>query len=123
MDDKDKGMYDKFDIRSVRHEPLLGEYFTLDLFHDPYAVEAAKDYARRNKKGVFELVIDHMHKYIVKRVDRADVVPQDKHWRCMYIVLDISRDYRATEAMKGYAAHCEHEYLLLAKDIRKRISG
>jgi len=122
MDDKNRGMYDKFKIIPTDPDESIDNKFVLDLFHDPYAVPAANIFAHQNHADLFSLVIQDMHAYKIKRVDKTDVMPQDKHWRCMYLVIDSLRDLYGQVAMEVYAKACENDYPLLAKDIRKRIT-
>lgn len=67
-----------------------------------------------SKRGLYE-------KFKVERTDGSSA-EGGKHHGCAYYVLDFSHDKHAVPAMAAYAASCEAEYPLLAKDIRQLIS-
>ena len=54
MDDKSKGLYEKFQVCRIDGSHLPGgkhencDYFVLDLSHDPHAIPALKAYAARS---------------------------------------------------------------------------
>ena len=57
-------------------------------------------------------------KFDVRRTDGTDQHPGDKHFNCVYFVLDISHDKFAGPALAAYADACEAELPELAKDLR-----
>lgn len=44
--------------------------------------------------------------------------PGEKHDDCRYFVLDLTHDPHAAAAIDAYAESCQHEYPLLAQDLR-----
>lgn len=56
-------------------------------------------------------------KFTVKRMDGTDE-PGGKHHGCAYFVLDLEHDEHAWSALSAYADSCEHEFPLLARDLR-----
>lgn len=64
-------------------------------------------------RGVYE-------KFYIERTDgKSD--PGEKHDACEYFVLDLDHDKHAVAALEAYAASCEAEYPLLAKDLREKL--
>ena len=57
-------------------------------------------------------------KFNVERTDGTDRKPGDKHFNCVYFVLDISHDKFAAPALMAYADACEKELPELASDVR-----
>ena len=57
-------------------------------------------------------------KFNVERTDGTDRKPGDKHFNCVYFVLDISHDKFAGPALMAYADACEKELPELARDVR-----
>jgi hypothetical protein len=58
-------------------------------------------------------------KFTVHRNDDTDL-PGRKHDGCEYFVLDLDHDPHAAPALEAYAASCEKDYPLLARDLRKK---
>lgn len=58
-------------------------------------------------------------KFTVTRNDDTDM-EGGKHEGCEYFVLDLDHDKHAPPALEAYAASCEAEYPLLARDLRKK---
>ena len=56
-------------------------------------------------------------KFNVSRTDGTDQKPGDKHFNCVYFVLDISHDKFAAAALRAYAEACEAEMPWLAADV------
>jgi hypothetical protein len=56
-------------------------------------------------------------KYHVERTDGSSE-PGKKHEDCAYFVLDLTHDRNAPPALIAYAAACEAEYPVLARDLR-----
>ena len=56
-------------------------------------------------------------KFSVSRTDGADQKPGDKHFNCVYFVLDISHDKFAGPALKAYAEACRKELPELSADL------
>jgi hypothetical protein len=56
-------------------------------------------------------------KFNVSRTDGTDQKPGDKHFNCVYFVLDISHDRFAAAALRAYAKACQIEMPELAKDV------
>jgi hypothetical protein len=54
------------------------------------------------------------------RVERTDgsSAPGEKHDGCEYFILDVTHDPHALPALEAYAASCERDYPLLARDLR-----
>lgn len=57
------------------------------------------------------------NKFTVTRTDGKSA-PGEKHDGCEYFVLDVTHDKHAHQALLAYAASCDGEYPLLAKDVR-----
>jgi hypothetical protein len=57
------------------------------------------------------------------RVERTDGSSDagGKHEGCEYFVLDLNHDKLAIPALEAYAAACEAEYPLLARDLRAKV--
>ncbi len=56
-------------------------------------------------------------KFRVERVNQSD-----KHGdQCFYFVLDLTHDAYAEAAVLAYAAACQEDYPLLARDLRKAL--
>lgn len=55
------------------------------------------------------------------RVERNND-PAGKHKDCEYFVLDLVHDKHAIAGLSAYADSCEHEYPLLARDLRSALS-
>ena len=62
----------------------------------------------------------NMQKYKVERTD-GSTRPGGKHESCPYFVLDLVHDKFSIPALRAYAAACEQEFPLLARDIRARL--
>lgn len=56
-------------------------------------------------------------KFDVHRTDGTDTKPGDKHFNCVYFVLDISHDKFAAAALRAYAEACRDELPELAADL------
>lgn len=57
-------------------------------------------------------------KFNVERTDGSSK-PGKKHHGCRYYILDLNHDKHAAPALEAYAASCNQEYPLLARDLRK----
>lgn len=66
-------------------------------------------------KGIYE-------KFEVVRTD-GQSGEGGKHEDCTYFVLDLAHDTFAPPALKAYAAACEEEYPLLARDINRTLQA
>jgi len=64
----------------------------------------------KKRDGVFR-------KFDVRRTDGTDQKPGDKHFNCVYFVLDVSHDRYAAAALRAYAEACKGELPELAKDV------
>jgi hypothetical protein len=58
-------------------------------------------------------------KFNVSRTDGKSE-PGEEHYGCEYFVLDLWCDPHAIPALQAYAESCEHEYPLLARDLRAK---
>ncbi len=56
-------------------------------------------------------------KFDVRRTDGTDQKPGDKHFNCVYFVLDVSHDKFAAAALRAYAEACHDELPELAGDV------
>lgn len=61
-------------------------------------------------------------KFEVHRTDGTDQKPGDKHFNCVYFVLDVSHDKYAYKALLAYADECEADLPELASDLRSLAS-
>ena len=53
----------------------------------------------------------------VSRTDGTDQKPGDKHFGCIYFVLDVLHDKFAEAALKAYAKACREEFPELSADL------
>ena len=84
--------------------------------HDETPDNIPEDRERLTKRelGLYE-------KYFVMRGDNQDS-RGGKHFGCKHFVIDFTCDKYAREVMLKYAELCEHEYPVLARDIRAQFS-
>lgn len=63
------------------------------------------------------------NKFQVWRIDQTDLVPTDKHYACMYFVLDLTHDKHAIPALEAYTESAKADgYDLLAEDLQEIIN-
>lgn len=84
MGQKEKGLYNKFDISRTDGQSDVGnkhfgcEYFVLDLTHDEHAIPALEAYAKSAMSGGYKLLAKDLMKR-VSSMKAAQKVQKDSH--------------------------------------------